>query len=181
MLPFYKALMKNFRSTGAFAPSTRYLANTVARILPKPFTGTLVELGPGTGNITKALIKAGVPEQQIIAIESAQEFARYVKTRFPNVSIIHGSAADLSRLVSNAERPITAVVSSLPLRSMPKDLVEEIIHEIDSTLAPTGYYIQYTYFKKQNPIIKLKSYHRLKSKLVLANLPPARVDVFQKD
>lgn len=173
--------MKRYRNVGAFAPSSRFLAKGIAQSLPKPFIGALLELGPGTGSITKGLITQGISEQQIIAIENSEEFAKHMRATYPEVTTLCGSAEHMTELLAQNKNPINAIVSSLPLRILPKKSVEAIIQQIDQTLEPKGYYIQYTYLRKENPVSILKQYQHIGSKKVWLNLPPARVDVFQKN
>jgi phosphatidylethanolamine/phosphatidyl-N-methylethanolamine N-methyltransferase len=177
---FYKELMKKRGNIGACAPSTPLLAKAIAQALPNPLDGIVLELGPGTGAITSGLVKHGIRPEQIITIEFSAHFTVIMKKKFPNILTINGSAEQLSELIQPIEQPITAIVSSLPLRILPNKMVKTILREIDKVLQPGGYYIQYTYSKKSNPITNLNNYRHIKSKHVLLNLPPARTDVFVK-
>ncbi len=177
---FYKNLFKNFRNIGACAPSTQYLAAAIAHSLPENFQGMLLELGVGTGNITRGLLKRKIAQKNIIGIESSIDFIQFLRPIYPGVTFIHGDAKDLSKLIKHVDVPIAAIVSSLPLRAMKKDSLSKIINQIDLVLMPGGYYIQYTYFMKKNPIATQSGYRHVKSRYVWANFPPARVDVFKK-
>lgn len=180
MWSFYKALLKGFKTTGALAPSSKHLAKAMARALPPNFNGTIVELGPGTGAITRGLIDHGISQHNIIAIESSIEFFKHMRQEFPEVKTILGQAEHLSKILSPTQLPVAAIVSSLPLRILSLETQNNIMREIDKVLAPAGYYIQYTYSTKKNPFSESKAYQHIYSHLVWINLPPARVDVFKK-
>jgi len=180
MWSFYKALIKGFRSTGAMAPSSHYLAAAMAHALPKKLDGIVIELGPGTGAITKGLLARDIPRDRIIAVESSEEFFKHMQQEFPEVQTILGNAENLSELLAHIKFPVTAIVSSLPLRILPATTQENIMREIDKVLTINGYYIQYTYALKKNPLFHSERYQKLYSHKVWFNLPPARVDVFKK-
>lgn len=180
MWEFYKEVIKQFKNVGAFAPSGPALAKAMARALPCPFTGTLIELGPGTGAITKGLLQKGIHPDQIVAIEQSERFVNIMKSNYPDVCILQGSAEHLSTLIEPLNKPINAMISSLPLRSFSKEKVLALLDEIDKVLIPGGYYIQFTYSKKTNPLVNKGNYKLIKSTRVLVNFPPARVDVFKK-
>ncbi len=180
MWSFYKELLKGFRSVGAFSPSSPFLASAIAEMLPKPFQGALVELGPGTGAITKKLISSGISPAKIIVVEHSAEFVEHMQNNFKEITTIQGSAEHLAQLLNEIQQPINAIVSSLPLRSFPKQTVQNILEQVNQVLSSGGYYIQFTYFKKESPMQSLEEFYHLQSKHIMLNLPPARIDVFKK-
>jgi len=180
MWKFYKELIKQFKNVGALAPSGPALAKAMARALPRPFVGTLIELGPGTGAITKGLLRKGIRPDQIIAIEQSEQFVKIMKSNYADVCILQGTAENLSTLIAPLNKTIDAIISSLPLLNFSKEKVSALLDEIDKVLEPNGYYIQFTYGKKTSPILNKQNYKLIKSTRIFANLPPARVDVFKK-
>ena len=113
---FLKSLIDKPRLTGAVAPSGRALARAMVAASGPPQRGRIVELGPGTGPVTRALIERGVDARRLTLVEFNPEFCHLLKIRFPQVEIIEGDAYDLPRtLAPLAGSEISAFVSSLPL------------------------------------------------------------------
>jgi phospholipid N-methyltransferase len=178
MLSFLKALAHNPRATGAILPSSPFLAKEMAAHVIKNPAGVVVELGAGTGVVTKALLRAGVQPWTLIVIESSSNMVKKLRKRFPNIQIIEGNAADLSRLLIHEKREVHTIISSLPLRSLPKATTQTILQQINAVLAQHGRYIQFTYSFTQDPCFSLKNFQHILSKRIWMNLPPARVDVW---
>lgn len=179
LLTFLQALIKNPRGIGAFCPSSPYLAREMVRNVQIKHNEQVLELGPGTGVITQALLASGCPAQQVIAVEYSPAFAEKLHTRFPNIKIIQGNAAELDRLI-NPEEQIAYVISSLPLRSLPLAISRTILDQIEKILCPGGYYIQFTYSYGHNIFGEFTTLKHMSSKRVWLNFPPARVDVWKK-
>ena len=180
---FLRAWITNPQRTGAVAPSSPQLGAAMARWLPRDRKSFVLELGPGTGAVTDALLKHGLPEDRLVAIEKNPALAKRLQKKFPRAHIITGDALDLDRLLRDCPLPVEsvgAVISSLPLMIFPKAQADELARKIRAILEPRGRWVQYSY-----QIIKDRSrgaddFKLLASKIVWLNLPPARVSVFQK-
>jgi phosphatidylethanolamine/phosphatidyl-N-methylethanolamine N-methyltransferase len=180
---FLQEWLTNPRRTGAIVPSSKNLAVEMARWLLIEANEYVLELGPGTGAVTQALIGRGLHPQWLIAIEKNPKMADILRDRFPRAHIITGDARHLDRLLQeelNGHGTVGAVISSLPLRNFPVDVTEELAGKIRAILSPNGKWVQYTYhLGKERP--KGAAYFRLlTSNVVWLNLPPARVSVYQK-
>jgi phosphatidylethanolamine/phosphatidyl-N-methylethanolamine N-methyltransferase len=180
---FLQEWLANPQRTGSVVPSSRRLARAMARWLPADPESYVLELGPGTGIITKALLQHGLREDKLVAIEHNPKLARLLRERFPRAHIITGDAWRLDHLLHSRARPIEsvgAVISSLPLQNFTEAQAEALSQKIRSVLAPQGHWVQYTYrIDKLRP--RGASTFRLhSSKIVWLNLPPARVSAFQK-
>ncbi len=178
MWSFYKALFKSPRSVGAVFPSSLFLARAIASYVPKDHTGLIVELGAGTGVVTKELLKRGIDPKRLILIEHSRHLTNQLKERFPNVKSIHGSATHLVNLLGEQRHDVETIVSSLPLLTLPKTVTEKIVTQIDQIIKPHGIYIQYTYGLQKSIFEKKDRYIKTATHRVWLNLPPARVDVF---
>ncbi len=175
---FLKTLIAAPRLTGAVAPSGRALARAMAAAAGSPSKGLIVELGPGTGPVTGALIENGVPEERLMLIEYDPEFCRLLKARFPRAAIIQGDAYDLaSALAPFKGRPIAAIVSSLPLLNQPPPRRVKLIGDAFALMGPQGAFVQFTY-GLASPIPREvcgSRYSAVRSRPILLNLPPAFV------
>lgn len=149
----------------------------MANCIDKKKQGFVLELGPGTGVVTKAILDASIPSDKLIALEINSQFADPLRKRFPDVTIIEGNATHLSQLFKN--KNITTVISSLPLLSLSDDDREKILKEIQKILSPGGQFIQFTYSRKTKEKFYPKNFVLTHSFTVWRNIPPARVMVFQ--
>jgi phosphatidylethanolamine/phosphatidyl-N-methylethanolamine N-methyltransferase len=185
LVTFGTELLNNPRPMGSAVPSSRFLARRVAGFLPRSPRGYVVELGAGTGAITAALLGRGIPPERIIPVERSEAMVKLLKRRFPFLKIALGDAAELRFLLrsflgkENIE--VNYVVSSLPLRSLPPEVVTNIMREVQLVLHKDGKLLQYTYDLRKTPHPSLSNFKRRHTTVVWANLPPARVDVFQKN
>jgi phosphatidylethanolamine/phosphatidyl-N-methylethanolamine N-methyltransferase len=175
---FLKTLMVAPRLTGAVAPSGRALARAMAAAAGPPPHGIIVELGPGTGPVTRSLIESGVARERLALIEYDPGFCRLLKQRFAPAKIIQGDAYDLPRTLAElAGQRIGAVVSSLPLLNQPPARREKLIADAFRLMGPTGIFVQFTY-GLQSPIpleASANRYAAVRSRPILLNLPPAFV------
>lgn len=175
---FLKEIAANPSAMGAACPSSKRLTEYIANQVPVQ-SKTILELGAGTGAVTAALLDHGIQHQQLIVIERSASLAQHLREQFPQVLTIQGDAAHLTDFLPAERLPADVVVSSLPLRSLPNDLVKEIGIQLEKILKPGALFIQYTYGlhrKPTPPCAKLKWLH---SKYIWLNVPPARVEVFR--
>ena len=180
---FLQEWLANPQRTGAVAPSSPQLAAAMARWLPADPESFVLELGPGTGAVTQALIKKGLREDRLVAIERNPKMARLLREKFPRAQIISGDAWHLDHLLSSRREPIEsvgAVISSLPLLNFPHAEAEALTQKIRAVLEPQGHWVQYSYHLGRKPVRGAASFQLRASKIVWLNLPPARVSVFQK-
>lgn len=175
---FFKALIANPKATGAIMPSSKRLAFEIASHAYLPENGLLIELGAGTGVITEALLQQNICPENLIAVERSAELVKNLRLRFPGLQIIEGNAANLREMLGNSKNRVNTIVSSLPLRSLPKPLVAEILETIEAILPIGGKYIQYTYSFSENYLPSLTHCQKIFSKRIWLNFPPARVDIF---
>ncbi len=179
MWAFYKALFQNPRAIGAAMPSSKRLAKNIAKQVPLRTDAIVIELGAGTGVITRALIEHGIADHLIVAVEASPHLAEAVSEKFPNIKVIQGNAINLVKLLGQQHLPINAIVSSLPLRSLPAETTQKIVEQIDQVMDKGSRYIQYTYSNKESIFNKISKYKKIYSGTTWLNLPPARIDVFE--
>jgi phosphatidylethanolamine/phosphatidyl-N-methylethanolamine N-methyltransferase len=180
---FLQEWFANPQRTGAVVPSSRKLATAMAHWLPSDPESYVLELGPGTGAVTQALLKHGLREDRLVAIERNPKLARLLRERFPRAQIITGDAWQLDGLLQRRNTPIEsvgAVISSLPLLNFTPEQAEALADKIRTVLDPQGTWVQYSYRIHKRRTRGTSRFQLLASKIVWLNLPPARVSVFQK-
>ena len=180
---FLREWLADPQGTGAVAPSSPQLASAMARWLPSDPNSYVLELGPGTGAVTEALIRHGLHEDRLVAIENNPTLARLLRKRYPRAHIITGDAWQLDELLLDRRDPITsvgAVISSLPLVNFPLEQAEKLAEKIRAVLVPKGTWVQYSYHIHKRRTRGTSRFRLLASKIVWLNLPPARVNVYRK-
>lgn len=174
---FFQELCNRPGAIGAICPSSRYLARQMARQIPVSADGLVIELGGGTGSITQALLEHGIPPERLMVIEYSMTFVRQLRRRFPQLNVVHGNAADLCQLVPRGTK-VNAIVSSLPLCSLPDTITQSILQQWGLLLHEHGVAIQFTYNLRGPRWRKHIQARQTHSKIVWANLPPANITTF---
>jgi phosphatidylethanolamine/phosphatidyl-N-methylethanolamine N-methyltransferase len=177
---FLRTWIEKPLATGAVMPSGRVLARTMARYVDPKSTGPVIELGPGTGPVTEALVNRGVDPARLLLVEFNPDFCRMLRTRYPQATVVQGDAYRLRHLLETIVRePAAAVVSGLPLVTKPLRTRLRLISDAMALLAPSAPFVQFTYAMGP-PIPKDYSGMRTEaSGLVWMNFPPARVWVYR--
>ena len=166
---------------GAVMPSGKLLARTMANYVDPKSTGPVVELGPGTGAITQALVAHGVDQKRLVLIEYNPAFCVLLRDRYPQATVVQGDAYSLrDTLFDVLQEPASAVVSGLPLVTKPMLTRLKLMRDAFTALAPAAPFIQFTY-SVAPPIPKsLPGVTTEASERIWMNLPPARVWVYRK-
>jgi phosphatidylethanolamine/phosphatidyl-N-methylethanolamine N-methyltransferase len=166
---------------GAVMPSGRVLARTMAQYVDIKSSGPVVELGPGTGAITNALIEHGVDQKRLVLVEYNPGFCALLRDRYPHAKVVQGDAYKLrDSLWDVLHIPASAVVSGLPLVTKPMLTRLKLIRDAFLALAPGAPFVQFTY-SVAPPIPKsLPGVSTEASERIWMNLPPARVWVYRK-
>ena len=166
---------------GAVMPSSRVLARTMAQYVDIKSSGPVVELGPGTGAITNALIEHGVDQKRLVLVEYNPGFCALLRDRYPQATVVQGDAYRLRDTLWNVlGLPASAVVSGLPLVTKPMLTRLKLIRDAFVALAPGAPFVQFTY-SVVPPIPKsLPGVSTEASERIWMNLPPARVWVYRK-
>ena len=175
---FARALCSGPQAVGAACPSSRRLADYVASQAMAASKGDIVELGAGTGVVTASLLNHGIAPERLIVVEKSALLAAHLRERFPDVTILEGDAADLASLLGWRAQRVSAVVSSLPLKSLPKSTVDQIGLALDAILPKGATFIQFTYSLRCRAIDWAQEITCLHSRTIWRNVPPARVNVF---
>jgi phosphatidylethanolamine/phosphatidyl-N-methylethanolamine N-methyltransferase len=179
---FIRSWLEKPLATGAVMPSGKFLARTMARYVDIDIPGPVVELGPGTGPVTEALVDRGVDPARLMLVEFNPVFCRILRSRYPQATVVQGDAYSLKRLLQNLLRqPAAAVVSGLPLLTKPLRTRLRLINDAFAVLRPDAPFIQFTYSMTTPPIPKgLSRVETEASERIWMNLPPARVWVYRK-
>lgn len=160
---------------GAIAPSGEALGRLMTKEIV-PGDGPIIELGPGTGVFTRALLNRGVPESDLTLIEFDANFAKILQRRFPKARILLADASKLEGQNLFPDPSVSAVISGLPLLSFPKDKVTAILSGSFSYLRPTANFYQFTYGPRcpvPREILQKTGLEAKRIGTTVRNLPPA--------
>jgi phosphatidylethanolamine/phosphatidyl-N-methylethanolamine N-methyltransferase len=176
---FLKALIARPKTVGAVIPSSPALARAMARQID-PKAGPVLEIGPGTGVISEAILERGVPHAQLTLVEYDEELARHLAARLPRVQVIQGDAFDLDQTLCGRDGlPFGAIVSSLPLLNHPMGRRLAYMESVTRRLAPGAPLIQFSY-GAHPPVVPPPGFSVVRTAQVWANIPPAKVWVYRK-
>ncbi len=178
---FWRSWLESPLKTGAVAPSGPWLARAMASYVNPRSDGPVIELGPGTGPVTQALITRGVAQERLVLVEYSAHFCKLLRRRYPLAKVVQGDAYDIAKTLHDVmSEPASAVVSSLPLMTKPLDARLALLNAASALMAQDAPFIQFTYAFAP-PIPKdLDSHSCQGSKRIWRNMPPARVWVYNK-
>jgi len=178
---FIRSWIERPLSIGAVTPSGKILARTMARYVDPDSSGPVVELGPGTGPVTEALVAAGVSPSRLVLVEFNPSFCRILQSRYPEATLVQGDAYSLRRLLETLLiQPAAAVVSGLPLVTKPIRERWRLIRDAFDLMVPGAPFVQFTYSVASPLPKRLGGFTAEASERIWMNLPPARVWVYRK-
>ena len=178
---FIRSWIERPLTIGAVAPSGKVLARTMARYVDPNSTGPVVELGPGTGPVTEALIQAGVDPSRLVLVEFNPAFCRILRARYPEATLVQGDAYSMRRLLETLLiQPAAAVVSGLPLITKPLRMRLRLLRDAFDQMRPGAPFVQFTYSVASPVPKRLGGFSVEASERIWMNIPPARVWVYRR-
>jgi phosphatidylethanolamine/phosphatidyl-N-methylethanolamine N-methyltransferase len=178
---FIRSWLERPLSIGAVTPSGRILARTMARYVDPNSTGPVVELGPGTGPVTEALVAAGVEPSRLVLVEFNPNFCNLLRARYPDATLVQGDAYSMRRLLETLLlQPAAAVVSGLPLITKPITTRMRLLRDAFDLMLPGAPFVQFTYSMASPVPKRLGGFSVEASERIWMNIPPARVWVYRK-
>lgn len=184
---FFRQWLRHPRTTAAISPSGPHLVRSMMAEMPAD-ARRVIELGPGTGAMTRAILARGVHPEDLLLVELNPDMCQYMHRAFPALRVV---CADARELVSkcldtgfSAAGEADVVISSLGLLSMPRDLQAGILKAAFDCLGPAGRFIQFTYGPTcpvPREVLDELGLHATRGETVLRNVPPATVFVFRRN
>ena len=169
---FLRGLINDPKGVSAPAPSSPALARAIADEVDPSRDGLVIELGPGTGVVTQALLEHGIAAGRLIAIEQEASFVGLMRERFPHLTVCDGDALLFESCIP-AGTPVAAIVSGLPLLNFPVSTRRSLLRRALRRQGRGGSFIQLSY--GWHPPVSPGSGIGLSSKIVWRNFPPAHV------
>jgi phosphatidylethanolamine/phosphatidyl-N-methylethanolamine N-methyltransferase len=176
---FFRALIARPKNIGAIMPSSPALAEAIAREID-PHAGPVLEIGPGTGVITEAILARGVTAESLTLLEYDEDMARHLAARYPKARVFQGDAFDLDATLGKPNgSPFGAIVSGIPLLNHSMSRRQSFMMGLVSRLMPGAPLIQFSYGPNA-PVVPPPGYTVTRTASILANIPPAKVWVYRK-
>lgn len=169
---------------GSVCPSSRYLTAALGNsaLSGQDQAGLIIDMGTGTGCVSRQLLRMGIPPEQILAVEISRKFEQTFRQRCKNIQLHIGDGGAIGQLLERDfnSLPVCAIISSLPLLSLPRQMVERILSAWRSLLLERGgVLVQYTYALWNQCALRRFGFCRQSSSLVFRNIPPALVEVYR--
>jgi phosphatidylethanolamine/phosphatidyl-N-methylethanolamine N-methyltransferase len=178
---FFRGWLDKPRAVGSIVPTSAVTAREMASLVDPSSDLPVLELGPGTGVITKAILERGVKPEKLYTIEYSEDFVAHLRQHFPGVNVIHGDAFDLDKTLGDKrDMMFDTVVSAVPLLNFPVPqrvaYVEDILRRI-----PAGRPImQITYGPRSSVPPGHGDYIVERHGFVLRNIPPANLWTYRR-
>ncbi len=177
---FLRAFLTNPRGVGSVLPSGSSLARVMAAQIDPTRLGPVLELGPGTGSLTRGILERGIAPERLTLIEYDAELTKALAGRFPGVQVLNGDAFDLDKTLGDkVTQPFCAVVSGIPLLNFPADKRMALLEGTFARMAPGAPFIQFTY-GLHSPISRSAHVDVSRAAVVWKNLPPSHVWIYRK-
>lgn len=184
-LGFFFLWLRRPRRLGAVLPSGKALAAAMAARLDVEAPGAVIELGGGTGSVTRAILDAGVAAQDLIVIEREAALCEVIAARYAGVRVLCADARDLDVHLRRAGvQRVKAIVSGLPLLTMDKEDCRRVLGAAFAVLPEEGQFLQFTYGPVSPVSRETRAALRIAGKRaewILSNLPPAAVWRYRRD
>lgn len=182
---FLGSLLRAPRSVGAIAPTSSETATLMASNIDLDSGLPVLELGPGTGAITTAILGTSLAPGRLYAVEYSAAFCRLLRDRFPGANFLQGDAFDLpgtlaERLGDTAPAAFDCVISGLPLLNFPKEKRAHLLQTALALLEPGRPFVQFSYGIIPPIPLSDPSVVVTKSRWIIRNVPPARVWVYRR-
>ena len=179
---FLRAWLRQPKSVGSVWPTSAPMARRMAGVIDLASGLPVLEIGPGTGTITKAILQTGLPHDLLWSLEYSKEFADRLKARYPSAHVVEGDAFALAKSLGAAcPNQFDSAISALPLLNFPLETRVSFVEQVLDLLPAGRPLIQFSYGPK-SPVPPGAGRYKVKRiGMVLRNIPPAQLWVFSRD
>ena len=178
---FLKGVIATPKTVGAIMPTSARMANRMASIIDTGSGLPVLELGPGTGVITRAILDKGVKPENIVSVEYSSDFVRHLRGKYPGVNFINGDAFSLAETLENYRgQKFDCVISGIPLLNFPMHQRVKLIEDL-LKLVPMGRpIVQFSYGPVSPVVARPDSYTIKHFDFIMRNIPPAQIWHYKK-
>ncbi|MBY3176972.1 methyltransferase domain-containing protein [Rhizobium leguminosarum] len=178
---FFRGMMQGPKTVGSIVPTSSITAKRMASVVDIHSGLPVLELGPGTGAITKAILGRGVRPENLVAIEYSTDFHKHLQRTYPGVHFINGDAFDLqSTLGSFSGLTFDSVVSGIPLLNFPMAKRISLLESLLDRLPAGRPMVQISYGAISPIAANPDRYHIQHFDFVMRNIPPAQLWIYKR-
>ena len=178
---FFRGMMQGPKQVGAIVPTSSVTARKMASVVDPASGLPVLELGPGTGVITKQILARGIAPEKIVSVEYSRDFYERLVEDYAGVNFIHGDAFDLEKtLGAFAGQTFDSVISAVPLLSFPMEGRIRLIDDLLSRIPAGRPVVQITYGPVSPVIAKPDRYHIQHFDFIVRNIPPAQLWIYRR-
>lgn len=179
---FFKGWMDGPKAVGAVLPTSSITARRMASVINPESGLPVLELGPGTGVITKAILQRGIEPENLFSIEYSADFVDHLEHEFPDVNIIHGDAFQLDRTLGRHRDLIfDSVISAVPMLSFPIERRISIVEDLLDRIPAGRPIVQITYGPLSPVPGKRSNFTVEHHDFVFRNFPPAQLWIYRRN
>lgn len=180
-LKFFKGWIDKPKAVGSIIPTSSVTAKRMASIINVKSGLPALEVGPGTGVITKAILKHGVKPENLFAVEYAHDFVLHLRRNYPGVNVIEGDAFDLdATLGDKAGLKFDSVVSGVPLLNFPVAARVAYVESLLDRIPDGRPIVQLTYGPKSPIPPGLGDYTVERFDFIIRNIPPTTLWIYRR-
>lgn len=179
---FLQGFLKSPKQVGSIIPSSRFLERRVVRAAEIANASLVVELGPGTGGTTRALLRAMSPNARLLAIEIDPRFVELLgRSEDPRLIVHEGSASEIESALRQHQLPAPdVIISGIPFSTMTRSVGEQILRSVYDALDPNGLFVAYQVRDRVESLGR-RVFGRAQVQTEILNMPPMRVYRWQKN
>ncbi len=170
---FFKGFRSNMKAVGSIVPTSGFTARRMASVIDHTSGLPVLELGPGTGVITKAILQSGVAPEKLVSVEYSESFFEHLVSTYPGVNFVHGDAFNLDEtLGALSGTTFDCVISAVPLLNFPMErrvaLVEDLLDRL-----PAGRPVMQISYGPLSPVVAMPGRYQISHyDFVVRNIPP---------
>ncbi|WP_431321144.1 phospholipid N-methyltransferase PmtA [Rhizobium sp. YTU87027] len=178
---FFKGMMQGPKTVGSIVPTSSITARKMASIVNLHSGLPVLELGPGTGAITKAILGRGVKPENLVAVEYSTDFYEHLVRLYPGVNFINGDAFNLDKtLGAMKDQKFDSVVSAVPLLNFPMQARIALLESLLDRLPAGRPVVQISYGPVSPIIARPDRYHIQHFDFIVRNIPPAQLWIYRR-
>lgn len=180
-LRFFKGWVSQPREVGSIIPTSSVTARKMASIVDPASGKPVLELGPGTGVITKAILARGIAPEQLYCVEYSADFVSHLIRHYPGVNVIQGDAFDIEKTLPREQvAEFDSIVSGVPLLNFPVEQRVRYVETLLDRVAPGRPIVQLTYGPKSPVPPGLGNYKVTHFNFIIRNIPPTQLWLYSR-
>jgi phosphatidylethanolamine/phosphatidyl-N-methylethanolamine N-methyltransferase len=178
---FFKGWLRTPKAVGSIIPTSSVTARKMASVIDAASGLPVLELGPGTGVITKAILGRGIAPGKLTAVEYSPEFVRHLRRSYPGVNVIEGDAFNLGATLGEARDTIfDCAISGVPLLNFPVEARVRYLEQVLDRIPIGRPVVQLTYGPK-SPIPAGRGTYTIEHfRFVFRNIPPTQLWIYRR-